>query len=213
MTLIQKQALQNYWDTVRPSGIDIAYCAVVVLAGLYMIMLPTMFDTYNLFSARKMLESEFGKILEATLASIDRLSFTNTIVTFMFWGIVGMIVYALVSSVFRALQRAEMERELASDDYVHPADFSKAKFWREELLESAITFCSFVLFGLVTAVLLLQLLPTATVHLRYLLNSADNLGLLPAIASIVLLFIGACLTMVSFKLWWHRHVLFQEAES
>ncbi len=212
MALIQKQAVRNYWDTVRPSGIDIAYCAVVVLVGLFVIMLPTVFDTYNLLGAREILESGFGDFVGKILASIDKLSFTNSVVTFMFWGVVGMVVYALVSSLLRALQRAESERELASDEYVHPAVFSRATFWREELIESAVTFASFVLFGVVTIVVLLQLLPTTTIHLRSVVATSGTEDIVPALAATALLFVGTCLVMLAYKLWRHRKVLFEEIQ-
>lgn len=207
---MQKQAVQNYWATIRPSGIDVAYCAVAVVLGLFVAMLPTMFDTYNLFGAREMLESGFGNFIGNILASIDGLTFTNSVVTFMFWSVVGLVVYGLVSSLLRALQRAELERELATDVYVHPAAFTRAKFWREELVESATTLVSFMLFGLVMAFVLLQLLPTATVHLRSLMTSAGSDDAWPVVASSVLLFAGVCLAMLTYKLWRHRNVLFGE---
>lgn len=210
MTLMQKQAVQNYWATIRPSGIDIAYCAAVMWLALFVVMLPTMFETYNLVGARRMLETGIGNFVGTVLASVDQWSFTNSIVTFMFWGMIGMVVYAFVSSLIRAMQKAEEERELASDEYVHPADFSRTKFWLEELLESAITFLTFVVFVLVSTFVLLQLLPTVTVHLRSLITSTDNSELLPVVASIALLFIGACIIMLTYKLWRHRQILFEE---
>lgn len=210
MALMQKQAIQNYWETVRPSGIDFAYCATAVLLLLVVLLLPTIFDTYNLLGAGEMLESGLGNAFGKILVSIDQLSFTNSVVTFMLWSVVGMIVYGFVSSLLRALQKAELKRELMSDEYVHPADFSRAKFWREELIASATTFLTFVLFLAITAMVLLRLLPTTTVHLRSLITSNGSRDVWLAIAATTLLFIGVCLVMLTYKLWRHRNVLFEE---
>lgn len=211
MALIQKQAFQNYWDTVRPSGIDIAYCVAVVFFGLCIVLSPTILDTYDLLGAREILGSGFGNFIGKVLASIDRLSFTNNVVTFMLWGVVGMVVYGLVSSLLRALQRAETERELASDEYVHPAAFSRAMFWREELVKSAVTFASFVLFGVATATVLFQLLPTTTIHLRSVVATSGGEDIVAAVAATVLLFVSVCLVLFTYKLWRHRMVMFEEA--
>jgi uncharacterized membrane protein YhaH (DUF805 family) len=210
MALIQKQAIQNYWDTARPSGLDIAYAVVATSLVLLALLLPTIFNHYNTFGAREVLASGAGNALSNFLLRIDQLSFTNDVVTFLLWGVIGMVVYGLISSLLRALAKAEQERELASDDYVHPTAFSRTKFWHEELLISAVSFVSFALFLASTAFVLLSLLPAATVHVRSLVTSGDR-GIWQTAAAVVVLVGGSCLILLCYKLWRHRMVMFEES--
>lgn len=210
MAFIQKQALQNYWDTVRPSGLDVAYCVAVTTFLLVVLMLPTIFGQYNTYGTSEVLRSGAGSVLGKFLLRIDQLSFTNNIVTFLLWGVVGMVVYGLISSVIRALAKAEQERELASDEYVHPAAFSRAKFWHEELLISGTTIVSAAICLVVFVFVALKLLPMTTVHLRSVITSGGQ-NIWSAVASIVLLIIGAVFVMLGYKIWRHRMVLFEEA--
>jgi len=210
MALIQKQALRNYWDTVRPSGLDIAYCVVATSFLLLAVMLPTIFNRYNTFGAGEVLRSGAGGVLGRFLLHIDQLSFTNNVVTFLLWGIVGMLVYGLVSSLVRAFAKAELNRELAGDEYVHPASFSRKKYVQEELLISAVTITSFAVFLAVVATLMLDMLPMATKHLRLVITSGGQ-DIWKAVLSVILLLITVGIAMVSYKLWRHRKVLFEEA--
>ncbi len=212
MMLMQKKAVQDYWDTVRLSWIDIVYCATIALLILLVLLLPTILDTYNLLGADEALQSGLGNAINTVLIGIDRLSFTNSVVTFMFWGVVGMIVYGFVSSLLRTLQKAELERELVSDDYVHPAAFTRTKFLREELVTSATTFVTFLLFVIVTSVLVLQLLPTTTLHLRSLMTSTGGSDIWSAFAATILLIATSCLALLTYKLWRQRKVLLGELQ-
>jgi len=210
MALIQKQALRNYLDTVRPSGLDIAYCVVVTSFLLLAVMLPTLFNRYNTFGAGEVLRSGAGGVVGRFLLHIDQLSFTNNVVTFLLWGVVGMLVYGLVSSLVRAFAKAELNRELAGDEYVHPASFSRKKYVQEELLISAVTITSFAVFLAVVATLMLDMLPMATKHLRLVITSGGQ-DIWKAVLSVILLLITVGIAMVSYKLWRHRKVLFEEA--
>lgn len=210
MALIEKQAVKDYWDMARPSGIDIAYMVVVTLLLLLIMVLPTIFDEYNTFNSREILATGTGNFIKSILLRIDQLSFTNNVVTFMLWGTVGMVVYAFVSSLLRALAKAEFERELAGDGYVHPSSFSRAKFWREELLISASTVISMALLVAMSAVTLLVFLPMATIHIRSVIISGIQ-NIWSAAAAVVLLMTGVCLMVLCYKLWRHRIILFEES--
>jgi len=210
MALIQKQAIQNYWEAVRPSGIDITYCFAITSFVVVALLLPTILDQYNTFGAREMAMSGFGSAMGKFLLHIDELSFTNNLVTFMMWGVVGMIIYGLISSLIRAFAKAELERELASNEYVHPAAFSRSKFWHEELTKSAATFISFVLFLAVTSSVAFGFLPAATKHLRTTITSGGQ-GIWWALLWTGILLISSGIVVLSFKLWRHRMVLFETA--
>lgn len=211
MALIEKQAIKNYWDIVRPGGIDVAYSVAITALILFVLGMPTILDKYNTFGAREVLASDTGSFVSRVLLRIDELSFTNNVVTFLLWGLVGMVVYALVSSLLRALAKAELERELASDTYVHPAAFSRTKFWREELLISATTMVTMAVLLAVCAFVFLTVLPSATVHLRSLITSNANASIWPTVASTILLIVGINLVITAYKLWRHRAVLFEES--
>lgn len=211
MALIEKQSIKNYWEIVRPGGIDVAYSVAVTALILFVLGTPTILDKYNTFGAREVLASDMGSFVSRVLLRIDELSFTNNVVTFLLWALVGVVVYALVSSLLRALAKAELERELASDTYVHPAAFSRTKFWREELLISVTTVGSMLLVLAACAFVFLTLLPSATVHLRSLITSNANLNIWPTVASALLLIIGINLIITAYKLWRHRAVLFEES--
>ena len=210
MALIQKQALRNYLDTVRPSGLDIAYCVVVTSFLLLAVMLPTLFNRYNTFGAGEVLRSGAGGVVGRFLLHIDQLSFTNNVVTFLLWGVVGMLVYGLVSSIVRAFAKAELNRELAGDEYVHPASFSRKKYWHEELLISAVSITSFAVVAVILASIALGLLPMATTHVRSAITSGGQ-DIWRAVASTVFLLVSVGIAMVSYKLWRHRKVLFEES--
>jgi hypothetical protein len=192
MALIEKQSVKNYWAMARLSGIDAAYSIVITAIALFIAA------------------SDAGSALGKLLLRVDQLSFTNSVVTFMLWGVVGIVVYGLVSSLLRALAKVELGHELASEKYVHPETFSRAKFWREELLISATSALGLVLLVAMTVLVVFTILPTATIHLRSLITSGGE-GIWPAVASTVLLIIAMAIVIFTYKLWRYRKVMFRKA--
>lgn len=206
--LPKKQDIQNYWAVARPNSIDIAYSVAATLLLVLVITAPTIFDKYNTFGARDVLASGLGGFIGDVLIRIDQVSFTKNAVTFLLWSTIGMIVYGFVSSLVRALSKAEFERELAGDDYIHPSTFSRTRFWREELFISATTVVTFMLLVAVIAFVTLMLLPGATVHLRSVVVSGSQ-NIWAALSAVVLLMVGVVLMVLCYKLWRHRMVLFE----
>lgn len=207
MALIQKQAAKQYFAMIRPNGMDIVYSIIITVIVLGVAVMPTIFDKYNTFGAREVLASDAGGAIGRFLLRIDGLSFTNSVVTFMLWGAIGIVIYGLVSAFVRALARVEQSHELASEKYVHPTSFSRASFWREELLMSASGVLTLVVLGVVIMFIVLKLLPVAVIHVRSLITSGGH-GIWPAVASIVLLVIVVAVAILSYRLWRHRKILF-----
>ena len=214
MAIIQKNSISTYVKKSLPNGLDVAYCATVVVIGLLVMLLPTMLSQYNLFGARGVLRSDIGEAFTKLLAKIDNFSFTDTVVTFLFWGVVGIFVYALVSAFTHVVEEAEEEYELMSEEYVHPSTMSRKNIWREKLVVGLLSFVSMLIFIAMVGAVLAVLLPIALIHLRAIIATGANLvDIAIALAAVVLLLIGACIVLVAFRLWQHRKILLEEVEA
>ncbi len=207
MAYIQKNPIKAYLRNALPSPIDAAYVAVVVLIVLGVALLPTILAQYNLLGARDMLATDIGSWFNRVLMRIDSLSFTDTVVTFLFWCIVGIFVYAIVNGLTHIVENVERERELFSNEYVHPLDASRKEMWREKIFVSVFSFFSLAIFIGLVAVIIFVLLPTTTLHLRAVVASQASVqDIFVATAAALLLWLGSCLGLFSYRLW-RRHKL------
>lgn len=207
MAYIQKESIKSYFRNALLSPVDITYCAVMVLIVLGVALLPTFLSQYNLLGARDVLTTDIGSWFNTVLVRIDSLSFTNTVVTFLFWCIVGIFVYAIVNGLTHIVENVERERELFSNEYVHPLAASRHDMWREKIFVSVFSFFSLALLIALIAVNIFVLLPTTTIHLRAVVASQTSLqDIFVATAAALLLWLGSCLCLVAYRLW-RRHKL------
>ncbi len=198
--VIQKESIKTYVRKALPSWLDVAYSATAVLIVLFVALLPTIVDQYNLFGTRSILRSDIGGAFTGFLAGIDSFSFTDTVVTFL-------------SGFTHAVEDAEHEYELMSKEYVRPLSVSAKNIWHEKVAVSILSFISLLAFIMVAAAVLLVLFPIATIHLRAVIASAtDPLDIAIAAAAAVLLLIGTCAGLITFRLWRHRKILLERVE-
>ncbi len=208
MAYIQKESIKAYIRNALPSSIDAAYCAIGVLAVLGITLLPTVLTQYNLLGVREALTTDVGMWFTRLLARIDNLSFTDTVVTFLFWCIVGIFVYAIVNGLTHIVETVERERELFSNEYVHPLATSRRDMWHEKIFVSVSSFFSMMLFIAVITVIIFVLLPTTTLHLRAVVASQTTLqDIFVATAAALLLWLGSCLCLATYRLWRHHKLL------
>lgn len=210
MTLISKQTWQDYFETSHPSIAAVVYSQVVVAILCLVSVLPTIVTEVGLTGIKQFLASGFGHWLNQILQAIDKFQMTNTVVTFLFWGAVGMVVYGFVTALLRGIQTANLERELIGGEYVHPANFTKVRFWREEFLRSAIAIITFILFVILLVTVVAGVLPTVIVYLRALIVHPSSSQIVPLATSTLLLLLGNYLTLFSWRLWRCHKILLEE---
>jgi hypothetical protein len=128
------------------------------------------------------------------LRVFDSFSFTNTVVTFMIWAVVGVVCFGIVEAMGNAYYELRMEQQVSSSRLVHPASFSQFRFWRGVAFDTctlafglAALAILCVLFALVVIPLALAasrvfLFDTAVAHVQYML-----FGLLVLFVGLVLL--------------------------
>lgn len=198
---------QDYWQKIRPSVFDIIVGAVVTLMVLVVVLLPTVIIKHQLFIVENAVLAQLAHGFTAVLVGIDSVKFSATIVTFLLWGLVGLITYGIIMGIIRFWQYTEMLKEMVSGEFVHPAGFSARRYWRTLALHEGVNI-AVILLGL-TCVLTVAfaLLPAATVHARTLVLSWSWPVAAQAAAATVLLWAGALTVILCLKAWRYRRAL------
>ena len=205
--MINRISVEEFKKAVWPNKAEIIYSALAASLLVLIAVLPTFIVQINFLSARGALESEVGNTITRILTNIDGLEFTATVTTFVFWMIVGLIVYGLVSVMYTTLHAIEEDVEMSSDEYVHPQPFSRTNFWRQVMRESVLYIDCMVLIILTASITIFALLPAATTHAREMVVDFKPAVIISVIASLTLLGGGVWLLIQVVKIWHHRNLL------
>lgn len=206
--MIQKDRVGDYFECVKPSRFELIAAVGIGLLSFFVISIPTLIRHLKLTHAQTILLDNIGHEVEKGLSKLDSLSFTNTVVTFLFWGIVGILIYGITTALVKLWQAGEENKELISEEYVHPEGFSKRHFWRQivekELFSAAILTAELI----VISATIFWVFPFALVHIGSLFSGIAVSRLLFTALSLVIVGGVFCFGLIIFKAWRYRHILF-----
>ena len=183
-------------------GLAFVAVALVLLANSRQLL-----GYYGLTASDQLVQSSAHEATHHGLKLLDSVSATSSVVTFLIWAMVGMVCFAIVESMFATVRELHLESELSSNRYVHPAAFTKARFWRGLLLNGLSLFLGVLLLASSVFGFVLFIVPLGLAYCRPLLfsTSLSNAGFFvlgAAIIYVALLIIDVCI-----RLLLHRRTL------
>ena len=190
---------RNFWQKIRPDGIDIGYAAIFAALLMFIGNLANILDAYDVAGSRQFLQSEIGQTITGFLSKIDDLQFSKSVVLFLFWAFVGLIVYTIVQTVISQKSSYEYKKEVGSGQYIHPESFDQAAYHALLKKQRIAQFCTITAFGVAVLVTLTGLLPKANALLEGFIQEFSISGLLGSLFGLALLTLGVTLIILTFR--------------
>lgn len=199
--------LSNYFTVISLRLKDFAWSFVLGLIIVFVLVLPTLLVTYNLLGLESILKTEIGSQVRNFFEGIDSISMTNSVVTFLFWGGIGLIVYALVSSFVRGTQRLGEELEASIQEYISAKNIDKNAIQKSIIVNSLIRLGILTALVIVSGMVIMVLLPVATIHWRSFVLTPDLKDLTTALGGSIILSIGIAALFMLVRAWRYRRLI------
>jgi len=126
------------WHKVRLTRFDALVSASIALVAVLLIVLGAVASDGQSAVVRASLFTTISSAVQSGLFWLDSFEITNAVVTFMFWGFVGLVAYSSVSILSSISEEVKYERDLSTDEYVRPAQKTKGDIVRAELVDMAV---------------------------------------------------------------------------
>lgn len=204
---METSSWQTYWQKIRPNGFDTIIGTLIILMVLVVALLPTIVIKHQLFTVENAVLAQLAHGFTAVLTGIDSMKFSATIVTFLLWGLVGLITYGIIMGIIRFWQHTETLKEMVSEEFVHPAEFSTKRYWRTLALREGVNIAVILLGLACVSIVVFALLPAATVHARTLVLNWSWPAAAQTAAAVVLFWAGIIAVILCFKAWHYRRAL------
>jgi hypothetical protein len=166
-----------------------------------------MIDYYGLHNSDTIIRSGAGTVVTGGLSKIDRFSFTDPVVTFGMWALIGIFCFSAVQGIVRIYHEVEDDKELSSNDYVHPDSFVRRSFWERILLDFVTAFVCMLLIIAGLIMLWAFVLPTSLEHARAFLLGVSFVHLVDLMLSLVIMYAWLVVFYVLVKTFVNRHRL------
>lgn len=197
---------------ILPNGFELIGLGFLTIFVTILGNSQQLIEYYGLSSSTDVIKTSASQAISNGLAVLDSFSFTRTVITFIIWGVVGLLSLSVVQAIGRVWQTIEYDEEVSSKHYVHPRMFTRKRFWREVIED---------FFGLAAGVILLAtslycfmavVWPVGLTYARdFLLSmSLAKAGLF--VVGLFVLYCGLTVILSCLKLLLHRHHLFDRAE-
>lgn len=206
--MIQKDTVGDYFECSKLTAFEVFSSIGVGVIVFFLITIPTMIRHFELTQAQTVLLDKVGHNTQKILSRLDSLSFTNTVVTFLFWGLIGILIYGLTTALVRFWQAGEEDKELASDEYVHPTGFSRRRFWKQIIEKEVFSAAILTAELIVICAAIFWAFPFGLMRVQVLFNGFGIIELLLVLLWTVIIAALFCLGLLIFKAWRYRHILF-----
>ncbi|HWT56155.1 MAG TPA: hypothetical protein VN031_03960 [Candidatus Microsaccharimonas sp.] len=159
---------------------------------------------YGLQSSNQLVQSNGGKVVSDALRSLDSLSATASVVTFLIWAGVGILCFGIVEGMGHAYSELKLENDISSGRYIHPATFTKVKFWRGVVVDSVTLALGLAILALTSLLFGIFLLPLGLAYSRVFLFDGSLAHALYIVLAVALVFIGLILVDIAVRFLLHR---------
>lgn len=162
---------------------------------------------FGLDSSNAVLREGAGAAVSQSLAHLDTLSLTDQVVTFLIWATVGIFCYSIVQSVAGVYHEVEFDRELSSSRYVHPATFTKAKFWKQVITDFVVLLATVIVIASLLYALLAYVLPIALAYCRAFIADMSLSSIGAVVIGLALLYVWLVLLDMCLRIVLHHRQL------
>lgn len=188
-----------------PTSYELIGGFFLTIAIIFFANSKQLLNYYGLQSSDNLIKSSAGHVATDFLKSLDSLSATDGVVTFLIWAVVGIICFGIVEAIARAYSELKFENDLSSRQYVHPATFTKLKFWRGVLVDSLSLGFGLIVLLVSVLVLTLFLIPLGLAYSRVFLFDVSVANALYMLLGIAVTLAGWVLLDISVRYLLHRH--------
>jgi hypothetical protein len=183
-----------------PSAFEVWCVSLGALALLVAGNAKIFLQRYDLISSSAVVHQQLSSTVGSGLGVLDSYSFTPGLVTFMTWGIIGLFTFSLVQAFVRASGVIKFEREVGSNRYVHPQNFSQDSYWKRIVTDSAVSFALLVLLGVVAMMYLLFVIPVGFIYAQRFLLHAQVGTIVSLLLGVFTVFVGTAILYLLLKL-------------
>jgi hypothetical protein len=127
-------------------------------------------DYYGLSSSDQLIKHSTSHAIASGLGKLDTFSFTDKVVTFLVWAVIGVLCFSVVQMIGRFYREFQDEEQVSSNHYIHPATFVRAAFWRRVILDFLGLLLCLVALGAALYGMLAYVLPIALTYTRAFLT-------------------------------------------
>lgn len=194
--------MKLHLNSVSPTGRDIVRCSIFALA---LVALGNLYQSVNYYIFKpdaKPAPQTTHDLIVAVMGRIDAYQPSTTIITFLFWALVGLVVMALCQGLVHALRRISY-LQFASSRYgrhLHAKPLTRLAFWKQWFITAMGSFMAFTTALFIFSFFALCIVPVGVIYTRIFLYSPTPFNLVYALMGISMMFIGLVLATVGVRL-------------
>lgn len=199
--------MRTAYRKIFPTAYEFWYLALATVALVLVGNGKVILEHYNLIASSNILRNEFSDSVGSGLHLLDNFQATPGLVTFVTWGLVGLIVLGIVQSFVRASGLIAFERDLSSNQYIHPQNFSRHRYWERIIIDSIVSFLLLFLLVIGAGLYVVFLVPFSFGLVQTNVLHASLMHFVGMSLGMVAIFVGTTLLYMLLKLVvWHRHI-------
>lgn len=148
----------------------------------------------------------FGAYFERIVDYVESLPFLPNSAVFVFWSLVGLVVYSLAQSIYNVYAEIKNDIDMTTH-FLHPINFIRWQFWAEvaiQFLAHVSLYALVVLWGFLVGYVLV---PIVTLFTRQFAEDPDFENLPRLASGILLLYIGVLVFALILKIFFKRKQL------
>ena len=161
---------------------------------------------YGLISSSRIVHDQLGKGVSQGLHTLDSFAVTQNATTFIVWGLVGLVTFSIIQTIWHTSQRVQYEEAVSSNAYIHPQNFTRRAYWRSIVTDLCLTIAFSALVFVVAVVHVLFAFPFATHHVGHFLLQISISNIPDLLTGLAVGFIATYALYAAWKLalWHHR---------
>lgn len=176
---------------------------IIFVTNLRFLTMYLLSDTNDALSVEG---ATFGDYFGRVVDVVEKLPFLPNSAVFVFWSLVGLVVYSLIQSIYNVYAEVKNDIDITTH-FMHPSNYIRWKFWVEVVLQLLAHISLYVLTVLGAFLVGYVLAPLAAVFTRQLVDGPSLESLVRFISSGLLLYIGVLVFALILKIFFKRKQL------
>jgi hypothetical protein len=188
-----------------PSAIELGYVAlvacVIILVGNGKLIL----ERAGMISSAHLIGQQVSTKVTAGLDSLSRFQFTGTVVDFILWGGIGLIIYSALYAVIRVIRTGEYWRDFDTQEFVHPRQFDRNVYWRQVTINTIVGFILLAVFVVIATLYVIVAIPASFAYARRFILKPGFDTAVDLLMSFIVAFVATTILYFSLKLVIRHH--------
>ena len=195
-------------DYLVPSKLELVFYVILSAVIVFLANFNVLADylLHNTGGVPKFEQGITSLYTDSLLSFIDGLAFIPTSAVFIFWSLVGIVVYTIFQSVGSLLAELKTDIDI-THKYLHPRHFLRWQFWAEVFVQLIAHVSLYALIVLWAFLLGYVLIPLSALFSSRLFAGLDFYNILSFVSSFVLLYVGVIIFALILKLFFKRKQL------